>query len=186
MPRRNIPEIVEQQRQETISLWEKREPWDRAKQARINAKLGGYASILETNPEVGDLLCELRAKGLTIMACIAAVGVKKSTFFQWLSFGEEGREPFSSFVLKWEAAEAQMQYDALNVINGAMEGNEAVTDMSLKAATWLLERKFPRDFGKSVVENDVTVTPAPTVDANALAGLTREERRELAGLPREE
>jgi hypothetical protein len=77
--------------------------------------------------------------GLAAKHAAEKEGVPERTFYDWLRKGEQGIEPYRSF--------------ALGVMRAAAEGAAYVTARMLTGgpgaaqAAWLLERRFPREYG---------------------------------------
>lgn len=143
---------------------------------------GQNPSTLEKNPEVAEIMCEARMKGLPIYKCAALAGISKAAVTAWKKKAEEGLEPFASFWLRFEQADAIAQLNCLDVVDGTIAG-DAVSAAQFAAATWKLEHKWPSDFNRKIIEADGSVALIPVVSSDVLAELSREERRKLAGLP---
>ena len=79
-----------------------------------------------------------------------AAGISRETLDVWIEAGRAGREPFVRFAHECDMARAQ---DALR--NQAIVSAAAVRKIEgdWKAAAWLLERKYPKLYGKRIAEN---------------------------------
>ena len=99
-------------------------------------------------PLIQDTICNLIADGNYIKTACLAAGVHKTTFDRWLKLGEqegenEGENPFTSFANAVKKAEAENIARNVGIIQKA-----AVH--TWQAAAWLLERKYPAQYGKRV------------------------------------
>jgi hypothetical protein len=79
-----------------------------------------------------------------------AAGISRECLDLWIEAGREGREPFVRFALECDRARAE---DALR--NQAIVSAAAVRKIEgdWKAAAWLLERKYPKLYGKRIADN---------------------------------
>ena len=102
-----------------------------------------------------ETIVEALRNGTAAAHAIRAAGVAKSTYYSWLTRGREERdrrnaglkpdtkeEPFLDFLDATEKAEAEgaalhMQNIAQTALNGTWQ-----------ASAWILERRFPRDYGR--------------------------------------
>lgn len=75
-------------------------------------------------------------------ACLAA-GISTTTYYNWMKWGEQGKEPYVGFFASLKAAEAEAEAKALKCIENAMMD-------SWQAAAWYLERTKHRKFGKTL------------------------------------
>ena len=92
--------------------------------------------------ELCNRICDGLRKGNYVTTCCRANGISAATFYNWKRWGEEGKEPYATFLDKVEEAEAE----------GEMLHVEVIHDQSLSgnwlSSAWLLERKYPQRFGK--------------------------------------
>jgi hypothetical protein len=88
--------------------------------------------------------------GLTPTACAKAIGITYETWANWCNWGRENKAPiYSSFYMAIQAAEADLMKDCLSKVKLAAEKGD------INSVRWLLERRFPADFGK---RSDVSIT----------------------------
>lgn len=101
-----------------------------------------------TQPTIDRLLDALRIGATVQMAC-AAAGISDTTYYRWL----DGNERAAGAV---EAAKTTAAVSALESIQ------RAAVNGDWRAAAWLLERRYPADFGRSHadVRHTLDVTPA--------------------------
>lgn len=92
--------------------------------------------------EVCDIICEGLRKGNYITTCCRACGISVPTYYIWKKKGEEGIEPYATFLENVEEAEAEGEMIHVEIIHDtALSGNWL-------SSAWLLERKYPQRFGK--------------------------------------
>ena len=102
-------------------------------------------------------LSEFVRTGLSNKDAAMACGIAESSFYAWMKKGREDHEADEisiEWMLYWalERAKADLQNDLLASINvAAMKGD-------WRAAAWLLERRFPEDFGKTQMIRKRTAT----------------------------
>jgi len=115
-------------------------------------------------PAIREALIEAVELGATWEAAAQSTGIGVSTLRDWRRRGDAGEEPFSAFLAAIQKAEGASIARSLRVIRQAAEGGQ------WQAAAWLLQRRYPADYGRRL-ENRVEVsTPDPST---ALAGLLR-------------
>jgi transposase len=93
--------------------------------------------------ELTARICSAIVVGATLDAAAAANGVPHRTFFDWLARGRaEGAIPvYRDFADQIEQALGRMQLQKLGLIDKA-------TTKEWTAAAWILERRFPDQFGR--------------------------------------
>ena len=89
---------------------------------------------------------ELKERGLYDKYIIAALGVRPSTFYQWLNEGETARQGSAKRALcdGLKRAETGFVLSLTDTIKKASEKPQHWT-----AASWLLERTHPDEYGKA-------------------------------------
>ena len=88
---------------------------------------------------------ELKRDGLCDADIIAALGVHPSTFYRWLKDGEEAKTGVKRALYdELKKAESEYKRTLLTTIKSAAESRAQFWT----AAAWLLERKYPMQFGK--------------------------------------
>lgn len=109
------------------------------------------------------------AAGLTKNLACAHAGISPSTLDMWMRKGENGD---AKFIQAWRtigAAESEAAVAMLDVVGGAATGASTYdgTVQDWKAAAWMLERRFPREYGRTVQETEHAVR-AETEEDKAL------------------
>lgn len=86
-----------------------------------------------------------------------AAGIGRSTLHEFRLRGAQGEPPFAAFVDRLRAAEAAGVARSLATIRAAAEGG------TWQASAWLLERRYPSEFGRrsevAVVAESAQVDP---------------------------
>ena len=96
-------------------------------------------------PELQQRLVQALRVGCTHRTACQCAGITYSTFYDWLRRGEAGNTRYTQFSHAIKRAEVEAMMRALAQINTAM-----ATDW--RAAAWLLERSYPHEYGRRVVE----------------------------------
>ena len=101
-------------------------------------------SRLKLTPEVLSTIIEGVRLGMTYADAAKAAGIGRSTFYNWKLKGERGRRGLYKDLLdKLKAAEMEGMKANLQTIHNASKD-------SWQAAAWLLERRFPQQWAKTV------------------------------------
>ena len=100
---------------------------------------------LKLTRKLVDQIVELKRDGLCDADIIAAIGVNQSTFYRWLKDGENAKSGVKR-ALYTELIKAESEYkrSLLTTIKSAAMSRKQYW----KAAAWLLERKYPMEYGK--------------------------------------
>lgn len=99
-------------------------------------------------PEMVEQAIKLKADGLSNGDIVCALGVHESTFYRWIGDPKNKLQRELSEGLKKE--EAEFKHTLLTTIRAAaLARNQYWT-----AAAWLLERKFPDEYGKADRQRD--------------------------------
>ncbi len=108
---------------------------------RVRVKLGRPTVLTE---ELAEQLLTMAATGVGQRVAARAVGVSPSTLSNWLARGKAskpGDESMVEFVERWKDATARGEADLVQYIRDA-------ASRTWQAATWLLERRYPKRWGK--------------------------------------
>ena len=115
----------------------------RAKMPPRVSNLHGSETIL--TPELQEKILSWISKGNYIETSVAACGIAKQTFHQWLKKGALGQEPYKGFSDAVQKARSECEADAVGTIRD---------QKAWQAKAWWLERSFSDRFGyKSKVEH---------------------------------
>lgn len=94
-------------------------------------------------PELQDEICGYIANGLTARDACLIVGIGETTFYRWKAEGEEQEEgKYRDFREACARADAEFKKARIRSIKSA--GDEG----DWKASAWLMERRFPSEFGR--------------------------------------
>jgi hypothetical protein len=112
----------------------------------------GRRSIL--NQKLQKRVCSLLADGSAIRSACLICGIGERTFFDWQTRGKADEEPYARF---FSAVTRARERHKANLIQRIVAAAKA----DWKAASWLLERQFAGEFGRSeprtvVIERPVT------------------------------
>ena len=92
-----------------------------------------------------EQIVELKRDGLCDADIIAAIGVHQATFYRWLKEGEDAKSGVKRALYEdLKKAESEYKRRLLTTINGAAESRAQYWT----AAAWLLERKYPMEYGR--------------------------------------
>ena len=94
--------------------------------------------------EMVDEAIALKADGLTNGDIICALGIHESTFYRWIGDPKNKLQRELSEGAKKGGVELQADAAHDHPLGGALARNQYWT-----AAAWLLERKYPDEFGKA-------------------------------------
>lgn len=105
--------------------------------------LGGRPTTC--TPEIIERAGELATAGNYFECIFVCLEIPKSTAYDWLSWGDEGREPYCRFsdALRkgWAAAEARLTAQI-------QQHGQADQPGQWTALAWFLERRFPDRYGR--------------------------------------
>ncbi len=129
-------------------------------------------------PEVADTIIDaIRDGGFAVTAAHRA-GISEQTYYAWCKRGLSGEQPFAEFLERLKRAGAEAQASLLGLIRHAAERG------TWQAAAWILERRWPTDWGRqprTITEQErqeimqsVVAKMDRALDA---AGVSQEQRR---------
>ena len=100
---------------------------------------------LKLTRKLVDQSVELKRDGLCDADIIAAIGVNQSTFYRWLKDGEDAKSGVKrTLYTELKKAESEYKRSLLTTIKSAAMSRAQYWT----AAAWLLERKYPMEYGK--------------------------------------
>ncbi len=125
--------------------------------------------VTKITNEITDAICEGIKLGMSFKGAAALAGVAEQTFNAWMKSAREGDKVYSYLLEKMEyslefskrihlgyihkhatggfkTTKLQVKYDAEGKITEKTETTEEVLP-NLRASTWLLERRHPKEFG---------------------------------------
>ena len=112
--------------------------------------------------EVEARIVEAVELGATWERAADAAGIGASTLREWRQRGEADEAPFAAFVAALKRAEGDGVARALRTIRQAAESG------TWQAAAWLLERRYPADYGRRVESRVDVSTSSPQSEVAAL------------------
>ena len=102
-------------------------------------------------PSVHDAIVKSARSGVSIETAAEAAGVSANTVWAWLRRAEDEADsgsPFVEFRYALKKARAEWEMETVGVVTAA-------APQSWQAAAWLLERSFPKRWGRrTVIETD--------------------------------
>lgn len=98
--------------------------------------------------EMGEQAIRLKADGLSNGDIICALGVHESTFYRWI--GNPKNKLHRELCEGLKKEEAESKHTLLTTIRSAA----LARNQYWAAAAWLLERKFPDEYGKAERQRD--------------------------------
>ena len=119
-------------------------------------------------PAVAARIAEAVELGATWERAADAAGVGASTLRDWRQRGEAGEVPYSAFLASVKRAESAGVERALMVIRKAAAAG------AWQASAWLLERRYPADYGRRSelsVQASASQAATATSDAAIVAAL---------------
>lgn len=102
--------------------------------------------------------------GMSYTATAGAVNITPETFNNWMNWGKAGKKDpiYSRFYAAVRESEGKLMYDCLTKLRKAADTGNA------ESVRWLLERRFPHDFGK----RSALDVSAQNINLNMDAGTT--------------
>ena len=88
------------------------------------------------------IICELKVKGMSNKDICMAVGIHEATLYRWLN--KPSARLHRVLSEEFKKAEARYKQELLDTIRGAALAKRQYWT----AAAWLLERKYPEEFGR--------------------------------------
>ena len=102
---------------------------------------GGFLKPKLTE-ELIEVMCGLKAKGMHNKDICMAVGIHEATLYRWLN--KPSARLHRVLSEEFKKAEARYKQELLDTIRGAALAKRQYWT----AAAWLLERKYPDEFGR--------------------------------------
>lgn len=135
----------------------------------------GRRSILQIDPTIEEQFLKAVELGMSYVQACNYAGIDQTTFFQWQRKAEQAERKaeesgttaykniYVKFINKVRKARSKCQARHLTRIT------QAADDGTWQASAWILERRFPEDFGEktetSLSDSKITiVTEVPTDD----------------------
>lgn len=132
-------------------------------------------------PEVIEAVCENVRLGLPRKWAAIRAGISESVYYHWKAEGQKGLEPYASFLESLTRAEADdmaaLVTDVRCATTGQMPGN---AQPDWRAQSWLLERRFRGDFGKTTAVELSGPDRGPVNLSSTVQQLTTEQVEAIA------
>jgi len=125
-------------------------------------------------PEVQKTICDTVSGGGTDRVACLRAGISVSGLGEWKRRGAAGEEPYAAFLAAYKRAEGDFGLRNLALIG------KAAQDGTWQAAAWLLERRYPEEYGRKVVQGQFEHSgpgggPLEVATTTVPLGLTEEE-----------
>jgi hypothetical protein len=91
-------------------------------------------------PALQESICKQLEFGVPEHYAAEANGIARSTFCEWMEKGASGIEPYTEF---YKAVRRSIARAIRNLTRHALNGGKGSS-----RATWLLERRFPNEYGR--------------------------------------
>lgn len=115
---------------------------------------------LKITPERTKMMCDCVRMGGTYDAAARAGGINRTTLYDWLRKGDQGREPWATFAHEFKEAYHQAELQMLASVKAAALGKGVYErSPSWQAAAWLLERS--RGYNRSGAAGALPLRGAP-------------------------
>ncbi|MGA9188127.1 MAG: hypothetical protein WB014_06100 [Methanosarcina sp.] len=109
--------------------------------------------------------------GMSYSSAAASVGVTYETWNNWVKLGRKGKSPYASFYAAIQESEANLMRDCLTQLR------KAVSMGNLESIKFLLERRFPQEWGKK--DNISIQARSENVNFNVNQKLKQEEAERI-------
>ena len=98
-------------------------------------------SGIKLTPSVQQIICDVIAAGNYLKIAAEAAGINIDTLSKWRDLGDEGKEPYFTFVRALETAERDCERSLVKKVMSK-------TDDDWRAAMMMLERKYPERWSR--------------------------------------
>ena len=117
------------------------------------------------NPTIKKQIGDNITLGMPLKFAAEAAGISEVTFYNWMNRGEsESKGQFYEFAEHVKACKAKAVQLHLKLIT------KAATDGSWQASAWILERRYPEEFGrKDRLELDANMKHSGEVNLHTLS-----------------
>jgi len=121
------------------------------------------------NPDTIEKILTGIRLGMSLRDAATNAGIGEATYHKWVKAGKQGRKPYKEFYEQTKKAIQESKGHLLSIVHKKARGGETTKKLtverdaegkitkqvevtestlpSLKAATWLLERRWPEEFG---------------------------------------
>lgn len=121
--------------------------------------------LIARKTKLSDALIEISVQNvkncLSRTACAQAIGISYETWRTWESLGRQGKEPYSRFYIAIQSAEIDLMTDLLKQVKKRADMGD------LSSITFLLERRWPDQWGKQSQLNVNAKTQSQNFNVNA-------------------
>jgi hypothetical protein len=138
-------------------------------------KKRGRQTILDA--ELQKRICALLVEGCDQKTACSICGISERAFHSWKERGQKGEEPYATF---FDATSRARNRHKLRLVKLVIDGAEGKLPRHAdwKAASWLLEKGWPLEFGKERRAPTETLLP----ELEPLEPMTPEEEKRILEL----
>ena len=115
---------------------------ENTKKPRRKCQLTKVGPLGKFNDVAREKIVEGIRSGMTIRLACACAGITTETFYYWKDKGRQGIAGYKEF--NDDVGKAEMDSVSIHLENIAAAARKG----SWQASAWILERRFPADFGK--------------------------------------
>lgn len=149
-------------------------------------------------PEITEAVCDALRDGLSIEGACARAGISPATYYEYNKRGRDGDTRFTEFAAETARARADVERRLIESVEwaagerirkralGSGDAMEIIdeAERDWRAAAWLLERKYPGEYGARQRLEHTGADGESLVQGPDLSRLSREELKDLHELMR--
>jgi hypothetical protein len=123
-------------------------------------------------PKIQREICKLiEETACSVYTVALSLDLEWTTIYRWEQWGREGKAPYDEFCTAVMRARAKAE---IGLVRGVKEAAGMGNDTAVRANSWLLERRFPHDYGQRVkLEEQLAQLSETEVDESLAAARTR-------------
>ena len=138
---------------------------------REAGQMGGRPSSALT-PKIQREICRLiEETACSVYTVALSLDLDWQTIYRWEQWGREGKQPYDAFCAAVMRARAKAEISLVRGLKNAAEGEN---DTGVRANSWLLERRFPHDYGQRLkLEEQLATLSEAEIDSALTAARSR-------------
>jgi transposase-like protein len=105
---------------------------------------------LKLTPVLKNRLLKAIRTGATHKLACQYAGIGEETLYRWLRLGGQGRHPYREF---WEALK---KAEGTAAVGWLEHIEQAAGEGSWQAAAWKLERRYPDEYGRQIIQHELS------------------------------
>lgn len=131
----------------------------------------GVGRKTKLTPEVQAKIVQALGVGTTREHACQFAGIGHTAFHAWLQKAEAGKSPYAEFAEAIKNAEGQA------VVGWMAQIETAARTGNWQAAAWKLERRYPKDYGRQLVNQDGETAQLPDIHVHVHTARERLDAR---------